>query len=265
MTKIRIGIIGASYCGLCLARTLTTKYNNIFEVTLLELRDRDVICATSGSLQLNAFLTFKTLHLEDLYHASLQECGRKSKTILLQGLIQSVQDKIFFNTKVEDIICEKTNEMRIECIDHTTTTSSEFEFDIIIGTDGLTSQSRAIMSRKLNSTKNHPLIPYLMCGDSTIVFGRELFCGYHRTRYGANKAMADAVSLADMLGTAGMDNGTNIADRVQFILKQTEIYPYTLEYWYQTRRRNTMSMLVIFCIVCVLFFRIEKGIEVVDL
>ena len=30
---------------------------------------------------------------------------------------------------------------------------------------------------------------------------------YHRTKYGANKAMADAVSLADMLGIAGMNKG----------------------------------------------------------
>jgi hypothetical protein len=251
-TTQRVAVIGSSYAGLCFARALhTTKGKSKFQVQLFELRSQETMSEVDGSLQFYDGLSIlESLELDDLYNRATQGNNRTNKSILLQGLADSLPktSKIHYEAGVRRIhVDEESDAMLVEYVDRFLK-SQTASFDLVIAADGLTSRTRALMATGSNA-------PFFLLGDASHTYGRELCFGLQRTRYGGSQAMAAAVTLANILGLLDFNQGTSRACR-----SEERLHPYTLRAWYQRRRRNTLLYCgVAFAVLWLLFFGVPRN------
>ena len=255
---MRVAVIGSSYAGLCFARALhTANCKTKFHVQLFELRSEETFAKVDGSLQFyDGASVLDSLGLKELYvRATTRDNNRTNKSMLLTGLAESLPKnyRIHYEAGVRSIhVDEESDAMIVEYVD-IAEVSRTAAFDVVIAADGLTSRTRALMGSNFHA-------PFLLVGDASHTYGRELCFGLQRTRYGGSQAMAAAVTLASIL-TLDLD----VNHGSTWISEEVRLHPYTLRAWYQRRRRNTLLYCsVAFAVLWLLFFRrqmIQNGGE----
>ena len=235
-----ICIVGASYAGLALARTLHAHHPKQFNIQLFEMRARTDLADFSSSLLFhNQRVTLTALNLPNLIE-TLNDGngnGRTSKCKLFEGLCSSVpKNLIHYQTRVVDLVWDSQLKKMVVAVENREDKVVHLSFDWVVSADGLTSSTRK-MAMDVNDAA-----PHLLLGDATRQFGRELCFGLPRTRYGASSAMADAVTLGRLLGSKNGLNGSESTEDVFCV--------YRFHAWEKRRWRNTvMLMMTLFLVV----------------
>lgn len=276
MVAIRVGIVGGSYAGCCLARMLVAKGmegggkkrgrhskdlggngSSDVRVTVLELRSEQELRSVPGSL--NFYGCAERLHQLGIQHtfaeggASVSALddgngSRTSKAKLFCTLIDSLpRGTIYFESRVESIeYVDKV--VLVACTDLSSASDSEVvhEFDVLIAADGLTSRSRSMIS--------DDSLPCFLLGDASRLFGREFCFGLLRTRYGASQAMKDSCHFAESFIEIVRQSGGALSGRVLL----GGLASYTIPAWRARMRRNA-AFLILFAGVFVCFILYNSG------
>ena len=199
MNKPRLAIVGGSYAGLSLARTLHTHYPNQFHLCLFELLPEHHMATTlDGSFLFHDAET--TLAALQLVHTMKGAAGeRTNKQEWLLALASSLPNNtIRYNTHVSNIEWNaRSQTFALTVVHGDDDRCFEHAFDIVVAADGLTSPSRHTMLAKEPAAQH---MPFFLLGDAARQFGREWCFGVHRTKYGASRGMANAVRLGMLLG-----------------------------------------------------------------
>ena len=248
MKKQRVAIVGGSYAGLSLARTLHTHYPNRFHLCLFELLSEHHMATMDGSFLFHDADT--TLAALQLVHLGTTPVGeRTNKQEWLHALASSLpQNTIRYNTHVSNIAWDLHSQTFALTVVHGDDDRClQHSFDIVIAADGLTSPLRHTMLAKEPAAQH---MPFFLLGDAARQFGREWCFGVHRTRYGASRGMADAVQLGLLLGKrriVPVEEEEEVAGEDE----DDPLAAYRLLAWTQRRQRNTGVVLVALCVLLV--------------
>ena len=243
-----ICVVGASYSGLVLARTLHYLYPGKFDIRLLERRRVDNLCEINGSI--NFFWAKETLSTIGLgkvqrsLPAPDASEGRTDKNLLLTALASSLpRGSVVYGTRVVDV--HKGSSGVNCCVVWERGTGDEAEresaeFDMVVAADGLTSTCRTLMmAMHDHASAGKPRPPCLLIGDAARPFGRELFCSFDRIRRGASDAMVESIEIGKALGEEGAS--------------AARLLGHTLEAWRWRYFRNTLVMAAV-VVTCIFAF-----------
>lgn len=277
MVAIRVGVIGGSYAGCCLARMLVTKgtagggkkkrgphskdlagnESADVQVKVLELRSEQELRSIPGSL--NFYGCAERLHQLEIDPSTEGDAGssalddgngrgRTSKSKLFCTLVDSLpRGTISFESRVERIkYVGKV--VVVTCTDLSSASDSEvvYEFDVLVAADGLTSGSRSMIT--------DDSVPCFLLGDASRLFGREFCFGLLRTRYGASHAMKDSCHFAESFFEIVRQSGGVVSSRVLL----EGLASYTIRAWRARMRRNA-AFLILFAGIFVCFILYNSG------
>ena len=249
---LRVGVIGGSYAGCSFARRLALAAEEEgtetrIEVTVLELRSERELCSTPGSLNVYGGAgIFEELRLGGGGEEAMRAFddgtgkGRTSKQKLLSALVDSLPRGTMHFEMCADRVHLADGKIVVACTHQEFGGStSEYEFDALVGADGLTSRSRGLVKDNL--------VPLFLIGDASRQFGRELCFGLARSRYGASQGMRDSIRLAKaMLRVVARGEGLRT--------DHPELSQYTMTSWRRRMRQNAVFLFVmaaslLFCLV----------------
>ena len=254
-----VAVVGASYSGLVLARTLHHLYPGRFIVKLFEKRRADNMCEVNGSINFFwARETMSVLGLEDMQlrlPAPDASKGRTDKQKLLAGLASSLpRGSVLYGARVVGLSKGKSRaklkvvwdkvrgEEEEEEEDEEEERLEGEEFDIIVAADGLTSASRGLMLSTSNDAKARQ---FLLIGDAARPFGREPCCSFDRIRSGASDAMMESIEIGKALAEEGISS--------------TRLASYTLTAWRWRYTRNTAFIAAVLLLAILSFVAARFG------
>jgi len=252
---LSVGIIGGSYGGLALARSLqlgTSEEENI-RVIVLEKKPHDEIC--NGTVQVaNAEELLRKLlvprKISTLTDNSAQGAdARVQRQALLTCLADGLTPGTVLYNKTVVSVRSAPDHRAIKVIVETQHKGREaFLFDYVVAADGLTSPTRSIL---LASTDTVAKEACLLLGDAGVQFGCEFMFGLYRIQYGLSSTLDQACGLSKALRLQVQRHNVwavkNTEKRVHLGVPAAHL---TVAKWYRTRLLRRVFLFVVFLIGC---------------